>query len=95
MNNDKTKALVPTGRILISEHLYALRVDVSPYIMRHKRGEWGNVTTAMKQNNEREMQKPEHRRLYIRSRHQLPDGTDIRIVTNPQLGVTCVLLSGE
>lgn len=88
-------ALFPLGRELISEKLHALDLDLSPFIHRHQTGDWGDVPNCIIARNKRELGKPNKKQKYIHSRYRLPNGVMIRIQTNIQLGITCVVLDEE
>lgn len=95
MEDQPPPTQIQSLRELISEKLLSLAVDVSTYFERHQQYDWGSAPKKTKHLNDVEMLKPIQSRQCVESRFRLPDGSEIRIVTNFQLGITCALLTDE
>ena len=70
-----------------------LRVGKAPdeYITRHVAGDWGDLTDADKEENERALEQGTR----LLSAYHLPDGTKIWIITEADRSSTTVLLPEE
>lgn len=96
MKPNTNSPLFPIGRLLLSSRVNDHGIDlITPYVTLHQEGDWGQVDQETKCANDQELQKPKARQTHLQSRYMLLNGQEIRISTNLQLGLTCVLLADE
>jgi hypothetical protein len=80
----------PLGRLLATPGAIALGINLSPYLNRHVRGDWGDVDTEDWQSNDASIEEGSR----IISAYQTAAGR-IWIITEADRAVTTVLLPTE
>jgi len=88
-------ALFDLGHVVMTPGVAALEVDFSPYLARHAQGDWGEVSTPSKRQNETAVKEG----YRILSAYTVPVGDDeterIWIITEADRSATTVLLPSE
>jgi hypothetical protein len=87
--------LFPLGQIVMTPGVAALGIDVTPYIARHASGDWGNLDSFYRRQNETAVKEG----LRILSAYDVPtgDGDSVRlwVITEVDRSVTTALLPEE
>jgi hypothetical protein len=83
------------GRVVATrnclDHLVSIGASALPYLQRHQRGDWGNLSNSDKQANERAVDHGGR----ILSKYMLKDGTPIYLITEADRSYTTVMLVGD
>jgi len=88
---DKTRIAFRPRRVVATQGVLALGVDLTTYLDRHVRGDWGNLCEADILANEIALVHGER----LLSKYEVRPGADIYIITEWDRSLTTVLLPSE